>query len=115
MENTTKNDIVKNEESVTEVEMNKGNSQSPVDASIEFNSPPVDALIGFKEETEEKMEQFKKRVKEGVGVVNQVLKEQERNISKLLPVAVLLQIQYKEDKKKILNHQSMLYQWILRL
>lgn len=77
MENTTKNDIVKKEESVTEVEMNKSNSQSSVDALIEFNSPPVDALIGFKEETEEKIGQFKKRVKEGVEVANQVLKEQE--------------------------------------
>ena len=102
MENTTKNDIVKNEESVTEVEMNKGNSQSPVDASIEFNSPPVDALIGFKEETEEKMEQFKKRVKEGVGVVNQVLKEQEetfRTVTGRCIVADPIQGRQKENSQ----------------
>lgn len=85
MENTTKNEIVKNEESVTEVEKNKDNSQSPVygiqmDTSFvrEFTT---EELVELKEETKEKIGQFKKAVKEGIELANQALKEQEETKS----------------------------------
>ena len=85
MENTTKNEIVKNEESVTEVEKNNDKSQSPVygiqmDTSFvrEFTT---EELVEIKEKDQKKKRQIKKSIKEGIGLANQALKEQEETKS----------------------------------
>ncbi len=85
MENMTKNETVKNEESVTEVEMNKDNCQTSTD-SIQMNTSFVrefstEELAELKKETKKKMDQFKETIKEGIELANQAMKEQEETKS----------------------------------